>query len=56
MTAPLTHPLLRDPKADPKIAAAIASLAYWTQPARPAAPRAPEPEMTPLDQMYAYYG
>lgn len=56
MTAPLTHPLLPGAKADPKIEAAIASLAYWTQPARPATRQAPEPEMTPLEQMYAYYG
>ncbi len=60
MTAPLIHPVLPLHKAIPDvdmkaIEAAIASLSYWTRPAQPAAPE-PGPEITPLEQMFAYYG
>lgn len=56
MTAPLIHPVQPATQATSKaIEAAIASLDYWTD-AKPAnLPAKPAADLTPLDQMFAYY-
>lgn len=54
MSARPVHPLSAIAEVDRKaVAAAIASEAYWLQPVRPA-PK-PVPDLTPLQQMYAYF-
>ena len=57
MTAPLNHPLYPASAVDPKaIEAAMASLSYWNQPAPVVAePKAAPADLSPLDQMYAYF-
>lgn len=56
MTISLAHPVravgrIADVKA---VEAALASLSYWTQPVAPAV-KAARPDLTPLEQMYAYF-
>lgn len=54
MSARPVHPLSAVAEVGRKaVEAAAASLAYWRQPASP--PRGPVPDLTPLQQMYAYF-
>lgn len=56
MTAPLIHPVQPAPRATAKaIEAAIASLDYWSQPKPANLPAKPTADLTPLEQMFAYY-
>ena len=54
MTIPLAHPVLGEGKVDMKaVEAALASLSYWNKPATAPAPE--KTDLSPLEQMYAYY-
>lgn len=56
MTLPLTHPVVAQGQvAAHTVEAALASLSYWTAPSLPKDQPAPQIDLSPLEQMFAYF-
>lgn len=56
MSIPMIRAAVQAPKPDTgAIEAAAASLAYWTAPVAANIPARPQRDLSPLEQMYAYF-
>ncbi|GGE16851.1 hypothetical protein SAMN05421774_104103 [Gemmobacter megaterium] len=56
MSIPMIRAAVQAPKPDTDaIEAAAASLAYWTAPVAANIPARPQRDLSPLEQMYAYF-